>query len=156
MSMNNLDTGRTIMTELRPRPINVLIIEDEDPVRQAIADILAHEGYHPLQAPDGRTGLKLAREAHPDIIVCDVFMPEMDGFKVLMYLRQETGTASIPVIFVTADTGRACMRRGMELGADDFIIKPFTSKELLGALKARMARKGIFSRSYNDLETGLS
>jgi DNA-binding response OmpR family regulator len=135
------------MDDLQPPTMKALIIESKDPVRHSIADILAREGYDSLHAPDGRAGLQLAKNAHPDIIVCNVHLSEMDGFRVLIYLRQETGMAAIPFIFLSTDTERSLMRRAMDLGADDYIIEPFTSKELLGAIRARMERKRAFSRS---------
>lgn len=119
----------------------ILIIEDEPQIRDIIQEILECEGYRTLEADNGLTGLQLAQQSPPDLIVCDVMMPELDGFDVLKGLRANPGIGSIPMIFLTAKTDRASVRKGMNLGADDYITKPFTHLELLSAIDARLKNK---------------
>jgi two-component system sensor histidine kinase/response regulator len=118
----------------------VLVIEDEAPIRENIIEMLEMDGYYVLEADNGQTGLQLAQEHVPDLVICDITMPEMDGYDVLWGLRSEPETAAIPFVFLTARTARSFMRHGMELGADDYLTKPFTSAELLSAVEARLHR----------------
>ena len=102
--------------------------------------MLKAERYTALGAENGRVGLDLARSDPPDLILCDVMMPEMDGFAVLEALRAEPRFAEIPFIFLTALDDRSSMRRGMNLGADDYLPKPFTRNELLEAVNSRLKK----------------
>jgi DNA-binding NarL/FixJ family response regulator len=119
----------------------ILIIEDDEQTRKNLATILRMEGHLPLTAADGQLGLDLARREHPDLILCDVMMPRVDGHGVLNALRQDKATASIPFIFLTARGERADLRAGMNLGADDYLAKPATAIELLSAIEARLKRE---------------
>ncbi len=119
----------------------ILIIEDEAQSRRNIATILRMEGYDPLMAADGREGVTIARRERPELILCDVMMPVLDGLGVLAALRADTATAHIPFIFLTARGERGDVRDGMNLGADDYIIKPVTASELLSAIEARLERE---------------
>ncbi len=121
-------------------PARILIIEDEDDLRDNVADLLELEGYSVLQAADGREGLRLAATAHPDLVLCDVMMPEMDGPAVLRALRARPDTLTLPFIFVTAQAEARNVRTGMNLGADDYLAKPFTDAELLRSIGARLER----------------
>ncbi len=121
----------------------VLVIEDEAPVRENIVDILTYEGFEVIDAANGEQGITLAREQQPAIIVCDIMMPEVSGYDVLQALRKESGTATIPFIFLTARAGRDDMRQGMELGADDYLTKPFQPPELVAAVRARLEKQHI-------------
>jgi DNA-binding NarL/FixJ family response regulator len=118
----------------------VLLIEDQSEMRRNIATILEMENYTVLAAADGRAGVELARSRKPDIVLCDVMMPEMDGFAVIQNLRADSATASIPFIFLTAKGEKRDMRSGMNLGADDYLTKPVTASDLLSAIEARLAR----------------
>jgi signal transduction histidine kinase len=118
----------------------ILVIEDEESVRDNIAEILGFEGFEVVCAENGRQGLARVKEAHPDLIICDIAMPELDGYDVLMGIRQMADMAAVPFIFLTARADRPFMRHGMELGADDYLTKPFTTHELLQAIKARLQR----------------
>jgi len=118
----------------------VLLIEDHAEMRRNIATILEMENYTVLTAPDGKTGLQLARTRKPDIVLCDVMMPEMDGYAVIQALRADPQTAGIPFIFLTAKGEKRDVRSGMNLGADDYLTKPVTATDLLAALDARMIR----------------
>lgn len=120
--------------------MNILIIEDEDDIRQTLQDLLELNGHTVLAAADGRAGLALA-ERQPELILCDINMPGMDGYGVLAALREHPRCRDIPFIFLTALADRAALRRGMTLGADDYITKPFTEREILDAIAARVQRQ---------------
>lgn len=119
----------------------ILIIEDEEQTRRNLTTILRMEGYEPVTAADGARGLELAREAPPDLILCDVMMPHLDGHGVLAALRRDPVTEAIPFIFLTAKGERHDLRAGMNLGADDYLVKPVTATELLAAVEARFKRE---------------
>ena len=119
----------------------ILIIEDQPQMRDNLATILEMENFQPLCAADGRSGVALARSERPDLILCDVMMPELDGHGVLRELRASKETALIPFIFLTARSEMADLRTGMNLGADDYLIKPFARLELLAAIASRLARR---------------
>lgn len=118
----------------------IYVIEDEDAVRENIVDLLDAEGYSPSGYADGDAGLQAVWESAPDLIICDILMPRMGGFDVAARLRSDPRTADIPFIFLTALSDRENYRRGMELGADDFITKPFTRRELLTAIETRLGK----------------
>jgi CheY-like chemotaxis protein len=119
----------------------VLVIDDSEDVRAVVARTLAHFGFSTRCAADGRTAVELAAQEPPDLIVCDVRMPGMDGFKTLAAIRDHPATANIPFIFLSAAMDKTDMRRGMASGADDYLTKPFTPEELLEAVTIRLARQ---------------
>jgi CheY-like chemotaxis protein len=119
----------------------ILVIEDDRVQRLACAHALKHGGHEVLEAVDGVQGLQMARTQKPDLIVCDVLMPGMNGYQIVTALREEPGIADIPVIMLTAMTERAHMRLAMTSGADDYIAKPFTSQELNEAANSLIARR---------------
>lgn len=119
----------------------ILVVEDEATIREKLITVLGFEGFETLGAADGRAGVELARAEHPDLIVCDIMMPDLNGYGALRELRADPSTAAIPIIFLTAAASRADMRKGMELGADDYITKPYTVEELLAAVRTRLSRQ---------------
>ncbi len=119
----------------------ILVIDDEHSVRKLICEILQFAGYRVLQASDGHDGARLAAEIQPDLILCDVSMPGMDGFATLTAIRQEARLALTPFIFLTGRVERQDIRQGMASGADDYITKPFSATDLIEAVRARLARK---------------
>jgi DNA-binding response OmpR family regulator len=119
----------------------ILVIEDEQDVRESILDILNAENFYALSAEDGRVGVNLAAEFQPNLIICDVMMPELDGYGVLTHLRQNPVTEIIPLIFLTAKSDKTDFRQGMDLGADDYLTKPFTHGELLQAIATRLGKQ---------------
>lgn len=127
----------------------ILVIEDEEFVRENISELLDAEGFDVITAEDGRIGVDLAKAMVPDLILCDVMMPELDGYGVLAALRQEPATAAVPFIFLTAKAAKADFRQGMELGADDYITKPFTRAELLGAITSRFKKQAVVQDRYH-------
>jgi two-component system, sensor histidine kinase and response regulator len=118
----------------------VLVIEDESAVRLSLVELLMAENFKPISAENGSVGLQLAREQTPDLIICDIMMPEMNGYEVLKELRTDQITASIPFLFLTAKSERTDLRKAMELGADDYITKPFTRNDILNAINIRMQK----------------
>ena len=134
----------------------VLIIEDNEDVRENTADILELSGYTVSTAENGKIGVEVAKKMTPDVIVCDIMMPELDGYGVLEALNENNDTASIPFIFLTAKTEKIDMRKGMNLGADDYLTKPFTEKELLDAIGSRLKRHGFLKKEFSRSIQGVS
>lgn len=118
----------------------ILIIEDNQDIRENIQEILELDGYDVITAGDGKEGVKQAIETHPDLILCDIMMPELDGYGVLHILSKKEETLGIPFIFLTAKAERTDVRKGMSLGADDYIIKPFDDTDLLNAIENRLKK----------------
>jgi two-component system sensor histidine kinase/response regulator len=119
----------------------VLVIDDTEEVRSVIIKTLAHFGFEARGAKDGETGVQMALEAPPDLIVCDVRMPVLDGYQTLAKVRELPEIANTPFIFLTAAMEKEDIRRGMVSGADDYLTKPFTPEELLEAVTMRLARQ---------------
>jgi DNA-binding NarL/FixJ family response regulator len=119
----------------------ILIIEDQADMRENIATILNMEGYEVLEASDGRDGIQQARDDKPDLILCDVMMPKLDGHGVLQALRTDRTISGTPFIFLTARGEKQDQRTGMNLGADDYLTKPVSAEDLLNAVDARLARE---------------
>lgn len=128
----------------------ILVIEDVEALREEIMETLLYEGFDVLGAENGVVGVQMTKTYLPDLIICDIAMPELDGFGTLVALRQEPKTSMIPFIFVTAMTEKADMRRAMQLGADDYLTKPFTSAELLGAIASRLQKYESVKEHYYD------
>lgn len=126
----------------------ILVIEDDRGVRTVILKLLKSEGFDVINATDGRQGVELAKEHEPDLIICDIMMPECDGYEVLNQLRQVPEMAAIPFIFLSAKSNKSDLRQGMELGADDYLTKPFTRAELLGAINARLSKQTTITQPY--------
>ena len=138
----------------------ILVIEDEESIRENILDLLEAENFEGIGAINGQVGIKLANEQIPDLILCDMMMPEVDGHGVLKALRSEPLTATIPFIFLTAKADKSDIRTGMELGADDYITKPCTPQELLKAIAIRLEKQKTISRqsqkTLDELRTNIS
>ncbi|RYD31034.1 MAG: response regulator transcription factor [Verrucomicrobiaceae bacterium] len=118
----------------------ILVIEDQAAMRRNVALMLEMEGFEVLTADNGRTGLEAARSQRPDLILCDVMMPEMDGYAVVQTLRAEPEHASVPFVFLTARSDKADLRIGMNFGADDYLTKPVVRDDLLAAVQVRLDR----------------
>jgi DNA-binding NarL/FixJ family response regulator len=121
----------------------ILVIEDEPEMRRNIRTILELEHFNVVAASNGRDGLALARAELPDLVLCDVMMPELDGYQVLQGLREEKNTANLPFIFLTAKGEKADFRAGMNHGADDYLAKPVSADELLTAVNVRLERAAM-------------
>jgi DNA-binding NarL/FixJ family response regulator len=118
----------------------ILVIEDEPEMRRNIATLLRYRDYEAIEAENGRKGVELARRVKPDLILCDVMMPELDGYGVLQALQQDTSLALVPFIFLTAKGEKEDLRSGMNLGADDYLTKPVANNDLVNAIEARLRR----------------
>jgi two-component system sensor histidine kinase/response regulator len=118
----------------------ILVVDDEDMYRQTVTSILAHSGYSVLEAQNAENAIEILQHHTPDLIISDVTMGELDGFAFIDRLQMDPATSRIPFIFVTGLADKESMRRGMTLGADDFLTKPFTGSELLSAVEARLAK----------------
>jgi DNA-binding NarL/FixJ family response regulator len=125
---------------------SILIIEDDASYRVSIARILQLEGFDVCSAENGVAGIAMIRGKRPDLILCDIMMPGLDGHDVLEYLKNDGANSDIPFIFVTALNERAEVRRGMAKGADDFLTKPFSAEELVAAVRGRLRRVEMFRR----------
>lgn len=121
----------------------ILIIEDHNEIRANIVEILEMASYTVVEADNGKVGVEMALKHIPDMILCDIMMPELDGYGVLYMLNKHTETVGIPFIFLTAKAEHADLRKGMELGADDYLIKPFDGMELLNAIDIRLRKKTV-------------
>jgi two-component system response regulator AtoC len=119
----------------------ILVIEDDPAVRGNILDLLEAEGFAGIGAANGKQGIELAVQQLPDLVICDVGMPGIDGFEVFEILSAQPATAALPFIFLSARAERADVRRGMALGADDYLTKPFTRTELLDSIRVRLKRR---------------
>ncbi|WP_110985059.1 response regulator transcription factor [Acaryochloris thomasi] len=128
--------------------IKILVIEDEVAVRANIAELLHEEEYQVITAENGFVGILWAQEHLPDLIICDMMMPALDGRDVLKALREDSITESIPFIFLTARADKSDIRVGMNLGADDYLTKPFSRQELLETVEARLQKHQSHERRY--------
>lgn len=128
----------------------ILVIEDDKVISTIITDILEAEDFVVIGAKNGRIGVEKAQEEIPDLIICDVMMPEVDGYQVLKLLRKNLVTEAIPFIFLTAKSTKADLREGMELGADDYLTKPFTRNELMKAISTRLDKQGTIERRTQE------
>lgn len=134
----------------------ILVIDDNTDIRENTAEILQLAGYKVSTAENGKKGVEAALQQKPDLIVCDIMMPELDGYGVLHLLRKNTDTQYTPFIFLTAKTERLDFRKGMEMGADDYITKPFEEIELLNAIEIRLKKAEILGNQYSSDAAGLS
>lgn len=134
----------------------ILLIEDNKDMRENTAEILELAGYKVITAKNGKIGVDMAQKQKVDLIICDVMMPELDGYGVLHLLGKNPDTATIPFIFLTAKAERSDFRKGMELGADDYIPKPFDDTELLNAIEVRFKRSEILKKEFSGNLDGLN
>ncbi|WP_353929573.1 EAL domain-containing response regulator [Okeanomitos corallinicola TIOX110] len=128
----------------------ILVIEDEESVRENLLDLLTAEEFETVAADNGKVGLSLAIAEIPDLILCDMMMPELDGYGVLKALRQQPLTATIPFIFLTAKSAKSDVRQGMDMGADDYLTKPFTRSELLSAIVNKLEKYATFKKHLSN------
>src|SRR5215203_5057252 len=135
---------------------SILVIDDNQDIRDNTAEILELAHYKVFTAENGKKGVEQALKEKPDLIVCDIMMPELDGYGVLHLVRKNAETQNIPFIFLTAKTERSDFRKGMEMGADDYITKPFDDIELLNAVEIRLKKSEILDQKYAFTPDGLS
>ncbi len=134
----------------------ILLIEDNQDVRENTAEILELANYKVMQAENGKAGVELAQKNKPDLIICDIMMPVLDGYGVIHLLSKNAETASVPFIFLTAKSERGDFRKGMEMGADDYITKPFDDVELLRAVESRLKRSEMLRAEFSKNVEGLN
>lgn len=134
----------------------ILLIEDNPDVRENTAEILELAGYHVLTAENGKLGVEAAIEHQPELIICDIMMPVLDGYGALHLLSKNPKTDAIPFIFLTAKSERSDMRKGMEMGADDYITKPFDDIELLNAVESRLKKADASKREVQNGQQGFN
>jgi CRP/FNR family cyclic AMP-dependent transcriptional regulator len=128
----------------------ILLIEDNMEVRENTAEILELANYRVVTAENGKVGVEKALEVRPDLIICDIMMPVLDGYGVLHLLNKNESMRSIPFIFLTAKAERMDFRKGMEMGADDYITKPFTDVELLNSIERRLRKVELLKKEYSS------
>ena len=134
----------------------ILVIEDNYDMRDNIAEILELANYDVFIAENGKIGVAKAQEIHPDLIICDVMMPELDGYGVLYLLSKNPVTARIPFIFLSAKAEKEDLRKGMNLGADDYLTKPFEEMDLLNAIEGRLKKSEIINTNFENSPEGLN
>jgi signal transduction histidine kinase len=166
--MDGTPTTSAAVTEASPintaalgkKPKTVLAIDDSPDIRLIISETLNLFGFKTLIAEDGATGIKMAQEHLPDLIICDIKMPKLDGYDTLKAMREHESTAMIPFMFLSGATDRVTVRKGMEQGADDYLTKPFSPKELTAAVNARLEKQAemqrLSDRKLNELRGNLS
>ncbi len=133
----------------------ILIIEDEEIIRETTAQILELANYEVFTASDGKKGILIAQTENPDLIICDIMMPELDGYGVIHVLSKDPKTSGIPFIFLTAKIEKKDIRKGMALGADDYITKPFEEIDLLSAIESRLKRSQVLKQQFAYTREGL-
>jgi CRP-like cAMP-binding protein len=133
----------------------ILLIEDNAELRENTAEILTLANFEVIMAENGRVGVALAQQEKPDLIVCDIMMPELDGYGVLHILNKKPETSNIPFIFLTAKTEKTDIRKGMNLGADDYLTKPFNDTDLLDAVETRLRKQEFRTKEYQNTSDGL-
>lgn len=133
----------------------ILLIEDNAEIRENTGEILSLANYRVISAENGKVGVEMAQKEKPDLIICDIMMPELDGYGVLHILSKKEETASIPFIFLTAKTEKTDIRKGMNLGADDYLTKPFDDTDLLNAVEARLRKSAMQQKYYEASAEGL-
>jgi CRP-like cAMP-binding protein/FixJ family two-component response regulator len=134
----------------------ILLIEDNNDVRENTAEILQLAQYNVITAKNGKEGVELALKNKPDLIICDIMMPVLDGHGVLHMLSKNEETASIPFIFLTAKAERNDIRKGMEMGADDYLTKPFDDVELMNAIESRLKKNEILKKEFTKNLDGIN
>ena len=134
----------------------ILIIEDDTTMRENTAEILELAHYEVQTAPNGKVGCTMAKEIKPDLIICDIMMPELDGYGVFHVLSKDPKTSSIPFIFLTAKAEKSEMRKGMEMGADDYLTKPFEDTELMKAIEVRLKKVDMLKKEFSRDADGLN
>jgi DNA-binding response OmpR family regulator len=133
----------------------IVVVEDEDAIRQNLREMLEAEGYEVFEAKDGGEAVRVVGEEVPDLVVCDLMLPVFDGFEVLRRVRAEVSTCHVPFLLLTAVADRETQRRGMEMGAEDYITKPFGRRELLSAVEVRLERSRSLQRIHAMKLAGL-
>lgn len=134
----------------------ILIIEDDSKIRKVLVSLLSEKGYEVYETSKGREGIKKAKDIIPTVVICDIMLPDVDGYQVCEKLRENTITKNTIIIFLTAKTEMKDLRKGMNIGADDYLIKPFNSKELLDVIETRIQKQKSILDETNSSDGVLS
>src|SRR3989344_8709913 len=134
----------------------ILLIEDNNEMRENISEILELSNYDVVSVKNGKEGVEIAEKNKPDLIVCDIMMPVLDGYGVLHILSKNEKTADIPFIFLTAKAEKTDFRKGMEMGADDYLTKPFDDVELMNAIESRLKKNEILKKEFSKNIDGIN
>ncbi|MBX2922758.1 MAG: response regulator [Chitinophagaceae bacterium] len=134
----------------------ILIIDDNNELRENTAELLSLGGYKTITAENGKKGVSMILNEKPDLVVCDIMMPELDGYGVLHLVRKNPEMENIPFIFLTAKTERGDFRKGMEMGADDYLTKPFEEHELMNAIESRLRKHELLNKKYASSAKGMN
>ncbi len=134
----------------------ILVIEDDKDLREGILDLMTEEGYEVLEAVNGRKGIEIAKRNIPDLIISDILMPEADGYEVFKELKENTATSGIPFIFLSARAEISDIRHGMNLGADDYLTKPYKADDLIAAVKSKLSRKNYIDKKIEDMHVNIA
>ena len=134
----------------------VLVIEDDEDLKSGIVDLLTEEGYEVISAENGRLGIEAAKKHLPDLIISDIMMPEVDGYGVYKELQNDNTASSIPFIFLSARADNSDIRYGMNLGADDYLTKPYKADELIAAVSSRLAKKSYIDKKLEQLHSNIA
>ncbi len=134
----------------------ILVIEDDDSVRSSIVELLNEEGFETFEAENGKIGIEKAKQIFPELIISDILMPEVDGYGVLRELQKDQSTSSIPFIFLSARTEASDIRMGMNIGADDYLTKPYKADDLLEAVNSRLRKKNNSDEKVNQIFKSIS
>lgn len=134
----------------RPSPSCILVIEDSDSLRTSVVEVLNWEGFRAVDAPNGRLGLEALRVEKPDLVICDIMMPDLDGYGVLAALRADPAYRTLPFIFLTALAEQSDVRQGMELGAVDYLAKPFAMRDLLAAVRTQLNKQADYRQAADS------
>lgn len=134
----------------------ILLVEDNEAMRENTAEMLELASYQVITAENGKVGVEKAKREQPDLIICDIMMPELDGYGVLYYLSKDPLTAAIPFIFLSAKAEQSEVRKGMNMGADDYLTKPFEEMDLLSAVEGRLKKSAALLKDYQPGEAGFS
>jgi CRP-like cAMP-binding protein/CheY-like chemotaxis protein len=148
--------GTAMQSTINIKSPKILLIEDNQEMAENITSILELANYDVLYANNGKQGVSVAQKSQPDLILCDIMMPELDGYGVLHILNHDPETASIPFVFLTAKADKGEVREGMNLGADDYITKPFDSTDLLKVIEIRLKKKETLRSSYSTNDFNLT
>jgi len=133
----------------------ILVIEDESDLLMELVDVLSYEGFNVIRSSNGKTGVELAMDQKPDLILCDIMLPDLDGYSVLERVSKDSSLILKPFLFITAKADQSSLRKGMEMGASDYIVKPFSKDQLLKAVNVQLNKFAMLSKNLNDLKNNL-
>ncbi|WP_193200519.1 response regulator [Nostoc sp. MG11] len=150
MSLASLSSSNNSLNQHNQVSQTILIIEDDPIIRNLLLETIEASGFNVISAPNGLLGIEKAKKYLPDLIICDILMPDLDGYTVLTKLRQDPLSAIIPFIFLTCSNHQLAIRKGMELGANDYLTKPCELQDLFAAINVRLEKQAILKQWYTN------